>query len=193
MGKGIELKAGEAGYDGVAQSYLFSLDKRDKGMNSQNILLPRLDAKTLEDVTKRDVPFIVANDWSRVFVYEFGAWVIDEKNEIVRLQEKTGRILNKSFVFECGRSDHKGLIAIEIERDTKFFVMNYSGIRIGKRRQSVELFFDTDFVDEEYIEMVKNIVLQSDIDADITIQRKWLVLYGDDYTKMVEQLPVTLI
>jgi len=179
-------------YDGATGEYLLNLDRRE-GIpdDGKKVWLPKLSVETIDSLKKSDNPFVVANDWFSQGCYEMGAWVFTGDG-YAELQEEVGTLLNEGFAFEYDNQGHKGLVALEITKKTEFFVMN-NMFPFGEDRGDIALFFDTSFVSEAYIEKVTNYFTDKYPDSKITVKRQWLVLYADDYTNMVEQLPTLLI
>lgn len=171
-------------------SYLLSLDLRTDP--SEEVWLPKIGDDDLKRIEESDNPVVIANDWFCQGCYSYGAFSIKD-GKIIKLQDLSStKIINDGgeFIFEHGTRDHKGLIAIELQEKTPFFVMLED---IDTERYTIkrDIFFEKE-TDQTFVDEVLSLI--GDTEGGVNIQRdQWLTLYADDYKNMLETLPVRLI
>lgn len=159
-----------------------------KNLNFQSggrIWMPRIDNQELRETTEMGRTIVIADDWMYPDGYEYGAWAFDGES-IKELQKIEGvKILNEDYIFEYGSSEHRGLIALGVEKNLEFFICQKDHFGDFEAR-----FFFQEGTPEAYIEKAVNAMCYQDEKIVISKDQK-ITVSPEEYRKMVfEHIPV---
>jgi hypothetical protein len=188
----MEIKIGNSVL--TESSYLLDLNARkNNGQDDGTIWLPRIDSEAIKRISTNGNRIVIAHDWFSQGCYEYGAFAVIQ-NKIIELQKHPHTKIintNEDYIFEEGSSDHKGFIAIELEKVPElFFVMNtYWGD--DSDSSEITIWFESN-VSKEDIFKVLNLI-QIEAVKSVEIIRDQITITAKDYEQMILELPVKLI